>query len=141
MRRSNPWVHVAAWRVVARHQAGALAATVVDFATMIGCVHAGLAPVAGTAIGASAGAVTNFQLGRRWIFAKGTAGKIPVQAARYAAVSVASLGLNTLGEFVLSNLLHVQYVLARVVVAAVVGVGWNFPLHRSWVFAPPSKPS
>ena len=60
------------WRVLARHQLGALAATGVDFAVMIACVRAGLAPAAGTAIGATCGAAMNFTLGRRWIFPAGT---------------------------------------------------------------------
>lgn len=124
------------WRVLARHQLGALVATLVDFGTMIACVHAGLRPVSGTAIGAACGAIVNFTLGRRWIFPTGSPRRLDRQALRYAVVSLSSLGLNTLGEHVAHDLAHVQYVLARVLVAGVVGLGWNFPLHRGWVFAP-----
>ncbi len=123
------------WRGVARHQAGALVATLVDFGTMIACVRAGLPPVAGTAIGASCGAVTNFSLGRHWIFRVVSPGRIQGQALRYAIVSLSSLALNTLGEFVVHDVAHVQYIVARLIVAGVVGVGWNYPLHRGWVFA------
>lgn len=124
---------------MARHQLGALAATLVDFAVMIGCVHAGLPPVAGTAVGAGSGAVANFSLGRHWIFPAGSPERVRRQAVRYAVVSLASLALNTLGEFVVHDVAHVQYVLARVVVAGVVGLAWNYPLHRAWVFAPRSE--
>ena len=111
-------------------------ATLVDFGTMIACVHAGLPPVAGTAIGAGCGAVTNFTLGRHWIFPTRTPGRLDGQALRYGVVSLASLALNTLGEFVVHDLAHVQYVIARVMVSGVVSLGWNYPLQRGWVFAP-----
>lgn len=117
-----------------KHQVGAVVATVVDFGTMIALVSgAGLLPAAGTAVGASAGAVTNFTLGRLWIF-EARAGRTRDQAMRYAAVSAASLLLNTLGEHLLATILGVPYVLARVIVAVLVSVGWNFPLHRRFVF-------
>jgi putative flippase GtrA len=122
------------WRVIARHQLGALAASVVDFLVMIGCVHAGLVPVAGTAIGATCGAVTNFTLGRHWIFRASTHGSAPRQAGRYAVASFTSLALNTLGEFVVHDVAHVQYVVARLLVAGFVGLAWNYPVHRAWVF-------
>ncbi len=123
------------WRVVARHQLGSLATTAVDFGVMISLVHLGLTPVAGTAIGATSGAVMNFTLGRHWIFPANSPGRVDRQAIRYALVSAASLGWNTLGEFVVHDLLRVQYVVARLIVAVVVSLGWNYPLQRAWVFA------
>ena len=123
------------WRVVARHQLGSLVTTGVDFSAMIALVHLGLTPVAGTAIGATCGAVTNFALGRHWIFPADAPARVHRQAVRYAIVSAASLGLNTLGEFVMHDLLRVQYVVARLIVAVVVSLSWNYPLQRAWVFA------
>ncbi|HEY2513965.1 MAG TPA: GtrA family protein [Polyangiaceae bacterium] len=122
------------WKVLARHQLGAFAATALDFAIMIACVHAGLPPVAATAIGASCGAVTNFTLARHWIFPAGASGRVHRQAIRYALVSLTSLGLNTLGEYLLVDVAHLHYLLARVLVAGLVGIGWNYTMHRSWVF-------
>jgi putative flippase GtrA len=123
-----------AWLVLARHQVGALAATIVDFTTMIVWVHTlGASPVLGTAIGAACGAVTNFVLARRWIF-RDSAGGAPEQALRYALVSLGSLGLNALGEFVAHDVAGIPYVLARVLVALAVGVCWNFPAHRAFAF-------
>jgi putative flippase GtrA len=125
------------WRTLAKHQAGALASTAVDFGVMIAVVQAlGLSPVMGTVAGATAGASVNFTLGRRWIFPTGGPTRVHPQAVRYAVVSLASLLLNALGEFVLHDLLRVQYVAARLVVAVVVSIAWNYPLHRAWVFAP-----
>jgi putative flippase GtrA len=121
------------WRTLGRHQIGAVAATAVDFVTMILCVHGGASPVAGTAVGASLGAVTNFSLGRKWIFPRQT-GRVAGQVSRYALVSAASAGWNVLGEHLVHDRAHVQYVLARMLVAVAVSVLWNFPMHRQFVF-------
>ncbi len=121
-------------RSLGKHQLGAVASTVADFGTMalaVELLH--VSPVAATALGASCGALTNFTLARTWIF-RGADGAVGSQALRYAVVSAASLGLNTLGEFVLAGRLGVQYFAARVVVAAAVSVLWNFPMHRQFVF-------
>jgi putative flippase GtrA len=117
-----------------KHQTGALVATAVDFATMIFLVEAlGFSAVSATALGAACGAITNFTLGRAWIFRRHDR-DARAQALRYAAVSTGSLGLNTLGEALVTGLFGVPYALARVVVAVTISVLFNFPLHRGFVF-------
>jgi putative flippase GtrA len=121
-------------RTLGRHQVGAIAATLVDFATMIALVEgARLSPEAATPIGAIVGAVTNFTLGRAWIFRRHT-GHWAAQASRYALVSAASAGWNTLGEQLVHGMGHVQYVVARAIVSFVVSLVWNFPVQRAFVF-------
>ncbi len=120
--------------LLARHQGAAVAATALDFSVMIVLVSlVNLHPDVATAFGALCGAILSFSLGRHWIFnaADGHAG---AQVVRYAIVSAVSLGLNVLGEHVLYASLGIQYVLARVMVAGAVGVLWNYPLHRYFVF-------
>jgi putative flippase GtrA len=122
------------WRTLGRHQLGAIAATLVDFATMIALVEgARLSPEAATPVGAVLGAVTNFTLGRAWIFRRHT-GHWAAQASRYAFVSAASAGWNTLGEQLVHGMAHVQYVAARAFVSFVVSLLWNFPMQRAFVF-------
>jgi len=124
----------ALWRLIGRHQAGAIAATAVDFLSMVALVEILRAPPAlAAAMGATAGAVTNFVLGRRWVFRARSAAVLG-QAGRYAAVSAASAGWNALGEYMLHDVGHVGYVLARAVVAIAIGLAWNFPLQRRFVF-------
>lgn len=121
-------------RRLARHQLGGLAAAVVDVGALVAVVewrHGG--PVLGTVVGASLGAATNFALSRRWVFPD-HGGTAPGQAARYALVSGASLGLNALGEYALAVLAGLPYLPARLAVAAAVSLLWNFPMHRWFVF-------
>ena len=122
------------WRTLGRHQVGSIVATGIDFGTMILIVQAfGGSPVWATALGATLGGIANFTLGRTWIF-RSHAGAVTGQGARYGLVSAASAGLNTLGEHALHDLAHVQYLVARCVVAVGVSLCWNFPLHRRFVF-------
>lgn len=128
--------------LIGRHQASSVVTTAVDFGVMIACVSGlGLGPVAGTACGATAGAVTNFTLGRRWIFEARDDAWGP-QALRYAAVSATSLGLNAAGEYLVAVRLGVAYVAARAITAIVVSLLWNLPMQRRFVFplAPESTP-
>ncbi|MDX2020634.1 MAG: GtrA family protein [Deltaproteobacteria bacterium] len=119
-----------------KHQTGAAISTAVDFGVMWLLVESHtLTPVWATAAGAFCGAVTNFSLGRRWIFAKGPGSMaLGNQVARYMLVSGVSLMWNTLGEALLYRVLGLQYVMARVIVAVVVSVAWNYPMHRWFVF-------
>jgi putative flippase GtrA len=118
----------------ARHQAGAIFVTALDFAVMSALfTWCGASAVVGTVFGAATGGVTNFVLGRKWIFAA-TDVSARHQALRYTVVSGASLLLNAAGEYVLHDRLAIQFQVARAIIATVVSVAWNFPMHRYYVF-------
>lgn len=122
------------WGTLGRHQVGALAATLLDFSVMVACVQRlGLSPVASTAIGASVGAAANFMLSRVWIFRRHS-GHWAGQAIRYAFVSGGGAGWNTVGEHLVHDVGHVQYVVARALVSVVVSLLWSFPMQRRFVF-------
>jgi putative flippase GtrA len=127
-------VNRSTFATLARHQIGSVVATAVDFGTMIALVSGfGVPAVAATAVGAACGGASNFALGRKWIFAANDS-SASGQAVRYALVSLASLGWNALGEYVVHDRLGVQYVAARGLVAIAVSLAWNFPLQRGFVF-------
>jgi putative flippase GtrA len=118
-----------------RHNWASIAAAAVDYLVMILFVEVGgLGPVAATPIGAFAGGITNFTLGRRFTY-KTTEVPAPRQAWRYALVSAGSLGLNTAGEYLFHRVLRLNYVLARVISSVIVSNAWNFPLQRYFVFS------
>jgi putative flippase GtrA len=112
-------------------------AAAVDYLVMIlGVEVLHLSPVAATPFGAFSGAITNFTLGRRFTY-KRTEVPARGQAWRYAIVSGASLGLNTGGEYLFHDLLHIEYLLARVITSVIVSNAWNYPMQRYFVFSAP----
>jgi putative flippase GtrA len=125
------------WPVLGRHQISAAAATTVDFATMVLLVERlGIHPAPAAVIGSVIGAVVNFQLGRAWVFRRQVRPHGAIEVLRYAVVSGTSALLNGAGEHILHAVAGEGYVLARVVVSVSVGLLWNFPMQRSFVFRP-----
>lgn len=121
-------------RLLGRHQIASLLSTAVDFGVMtltVELLH--VDPAVSTLFGASCGAVANFQLGRHWIY-EARHEHVGHQAARYAFVSACSAGLNAGSEYGLHDVLGVQYLLARAIVAVAVSLLWNFPMQRYFVF-------
>jgi len=117
-----------------RSQISSIVATAVDFCTLVlGVELLGIWYVTATAIGALAGAVTNFTLGRHWSFVA-TDGRLSWQALRYTAVSGASLILNSGGGWFFTDLAGFKYTTSKILTAALVGIFFNFPLHRYFVF-------
>ena len=127
------------WEAV-RHATTSIMATIVDYLTMILLVSfAGMRPVPATAIAASAGAVTSFTFSRYFTY-HATHIAAGHQMWRFVLVSGSSLGLNTLGEYLLHDRVGLQYILARVITSLTVSCAWNYPMLKFFVFSgrPPS---
>jgi putative flippase GtrA len=121
------------WQWV-RHHLAAILSTIADYTLMIVCVELfGLDPTPATAVGAFAGAATNFTLGR--FFTYRDRSDVATQTSRYILVSAMSLGLNALGEHLFHDVLGLQYLVARVITSLIVSNGWNYPMHRFFVFS------
>lgn len=126
---------VASWRMLARHQVASLVATAADFTVMTLLVEClGVAPETATFGGALFGAVINFTLNRRYTFRSAGRNAARTEAFRYSLVSGASAILNATGEYIGTKWLDAPYLLVRVLVSVAVSLGWNYPLHRSFVF-------
>ncbi len=91
--------------------------------------------VIGTAVGALLGAAVNFVINRHWSF-QATRGSWRRQAHRYLWVSAGSLVLNTAGVFLVTEKLGLHYAFSVILVSLVVGVLFNYPLHRCYVYRP-----
>jgi putative flippase GtrA len=112
----------------------AFAATVVDFSILFLLVEAyGVWYVAATATGACAGAVVNFLLNRYWAFAAHEAAWMR-QAWKYALVSGGSLVLNSAGVWYFTESWKLPYGVSKVVISLGIALGFNYPLHRLFVF-------
>jgi putative flippase GtrA len=121
-------------------QVSALVATGVDFGTLLLLVEKiHLAYPYGVALGALAGAITNFQMNRHWSF-QAASGSVKKQAFRYALVSAGSLVLNTLGVMLWTEFFQVHYVHSKILTSILVGILFNYPLHRDFVYRSGTPP-
>ncbi len=128
-------------RLLGRHQVAALLATGVDFAVMIALVElVKLAPPVATVLAAMCGGVANFTIGRTWAFRDLHTGSLAGQASRYAVASLGGALLNGLLLAALLAIVSLPYVLARVVVSALVSLAYTYPVHTRFVFRAQSQP-
>src|SRR5207245_1144690 len=109
-------------------------ATIIDYGTFTVLVEL-LGVYTGTsrALGALLGAVANFTLNKVWTF-RTEGDSVWHEVPRYAAISLTSLLLNTLGVVLLTDGLRWNPLVAAALVGVLVAVGWNLPLHRYYVF-------
>jgi putative flippase GtrA len=121
-------------------QISSLCATLVDYGLMVLLVEkAGFRYPFAVMIGAFAGAVTNFLMNRHWSF-RASSGGLGGQALRYALVSAGSLLLNTLGVILWTEIFQFHYVQSKVVTSILVGLLFNYPLHRDFVYRSKKEP-
>lgn len=117
-----------------RSQVASLLATTLDYGTLFLLVEVfHVWYVIATATGAFLGAVTNFLINRHWSFGA-SHGKWSRQATRYAVVSSGSLILNTGGVYAVTEHFHLYYSVSVVLVSILVGILFNYPLQRYYVY-------
>ena len=114
---------------------GALA-TGVDVSALVLLVHHHTPVPAAAFVGAFAGAVTNFVL-NKYVAFRDPRPVTTHQLARFGIVAVASALLMALLMEIVAVKLHVPYLLAKLVCAALVFAGWTYPAQRR-VFGRPA---
>ena len=119
---------------VGRAWVASVIATLVDYGTFTVLVElAGVYTGTSRALGALIGAITNFTVNKLWTF-RTQRESVWHEVPRYAAISLTSLLLNTLGVVLLTDGLRWNPLVAAALIGVLVGVGWNLPLHRHFVF-------
>jgi len=94
----------------------------------------GMYYVYATAIGAVAGAVVSFFLGRHWAFMN-KEGKLSTQSIKYIITSGFSLLLNVAGMYLLVDILGISnIIIAKTIIALTVGILFNFPMQRFFIY-------
>lgn len=115
-------------------QFAAFIGTAIDFGVVIFLTEIiGTWYVISNAIGAAFGAITNFFLGRNWVF-NSTNNKIANQAFRYFLVATGSMILNTLGVYLLTEFTALNYIYSKIIVAILIAFTFNFLLQKYFVF-------
>jgi phosphatidylglycerophosphate synthase/putative flippase GtrA len=109
-------------------------ATAIDYGTFTVLVEVvGIYTGTSRALGALLGAITNFTLNKLYTF-KTRQNSVLVEVPRYAAISLTSLLLNTVGVILLTEGLRWNPLIAAALVGVLVSLCWNLPLHRVFVF-------
>ena len=84
-------------------------------------------------LGSCTGATIAFFLGRNWTF-KSKDVVITKQSIRFFFVVAGSILLNTSGVYLVTEFLHIDEKISKIIVAICVGLLYNFPLQRYFVF-------
>ncbi|MGE5520786.1 MAG: GtrA family protein [Candidatus Dadabacteria bacterium] len=115
-------------------QVASLTASIVDYSlTIVGVELFGLWYVLSSIIGTVIGAITNFSIGRSWVFQSKQQG-VPVQAVRYIVVWLGYLVLTTSSLYAITHFLKINYIISKLMVTLVLAVIYNYPLQKKFVF-------
>ena len=109
-------------------------ATAVDFAVLIFSTEIlQIQYLLSAVFGAVSGGITAFVLERNWAFMKKD-GKVSIQAIKYTGIWFTSIFLNISGLYLLVEYTGLQYIISKVIVAVIVGIGFNFLTHKYYIF-------
>ena len=108
--------------------------TALDFGTLLGLAELlHVNHVLATFLGTVVGFLANFTINRYWAF-EAHAGPIHWQFVRVLPVQAGSTGLQTLGVWVAERFVGLDLAVAKLVVASLVYLCWNYPMNRFFVF-------
>lgn len=97
----------------------------------------GLHYTASIVIGGIIGSVINFSLNKKWTFRiEDTPYKhsIRTQLLKFIAVVINSIFLKTVGTYLITTYLDVDYRISRVLTDLIVSIAFNYTLQKYWVF-------
>ena len=115
-------------------QVASFSGTIVDFlTTLVSVEFFNVWYVVANITGNVCGGITNFYLGRNWVF-NSKDRKAYIQGIRYIIVWAGSITLNTSGVFVLTHYVGLNYIVSKVVVSLLVGFTYNYFLQNYFVF-------
>jgi len=119
-----------------RNTLASIFTTALDFFTLTGLVElGGIDYVLATWIGTIVGSLANFSINRRWSF-RASGQPRSRQFLRFVVVQAGSSGLHTAGVWFFTRFAGLPYPASKLVVAALVYLGWNYPMNRWVVFNP-----
>jgi putative flippase GtrA len=118
----------------AKAQIASLIASIIDYWCTVMLVElVGFWYVWASAIGTVIGGITNFSLGRHWVFRRREKARHK-QMIKYLIVWTGYLILTTSGIFLLTHYTHLNYVISKATVSLLMAVSYNYPLQKKFVF-------
>ncbi len=126
--------YVSEWLRFCKAQLSTIAATLAEWACVWLLSAGGVYYVLAAIGGAGLGAVLDFAIKKWWVF--GTARRFAAaEGIRYAVVSGASALLFGGAVYLFVDVFRQRMPVAVVAGSMIVGVCWNYPLHRCFVFS------
>jgi putative flippase GtrA len=132
---------MAGWRIqggavnmLGRSVAVSLAVFTVELAGVAAFDAVGVASAIAFAAVQLVGTCLTFLANKYWAFDAATTGRGPHEAAKSAAVFAGSFALNIALPSAGAYFLRMRPTIAFTVSQIVVGLGWNYPMNRWWVF-------
>jgi putative flippase GtrA len=89
------------------------------------------------AIGGIIGAIINFSLNKTWTFRsknKAYKNSWSQQLMRFILVVINSITLKSLGTYIITSYLKLDYKISRIIIDLFVSIAFNYTLQRFWVF-------
>ena len=83
--------------------------------------------------GTISGGIINFMIGRYWVFQVHHLDFFH-QSKKYFIIWSGNLLLNALAMYVLLNYTDLNYIVAKIITAVIIAVGYNYPLQKKYVF-------
>jgi putative flippase GtrA len=121
-------------RTLIKSQVSAFLSTVADFfITFVLTEYFKIWYLLSGIIGTVCGGIINFLINRHLVFCSSDQ-KALHQALRYLLVWLGYLGLSAVSYYILSDLLKINYMLSKVIVAVILGLTYNFLLQKYFVF-------
>ncbi|RYF85985.1 MAG: GtrA family protein [Chitinophagaceae bacterium] len=118
----------------AKAQIASFLASMVDYLITILCVESlGFWYVVASSTGTIMGGMTNFSLGRNWVF-RGGERERRIQLLRYFIVWTGYLLLATTGVYLLTHLGGINYIVSKITVTLFLAIAYNYPLQKRFVF-------
>lgn len=115
-------------------QFASLIASVIDFLTTIILVSLfKFWYLPSSMAGIVTGGICHFSISRHWVFDAAEKERW-VQVTKYVMVWVGNFALNGAGIYLLGHFAGVDYILAKALVAIVVGICYNYVLQKKFVF-------
>lgn len=115
-------------------QASSIISTAVDFSvTFVLKYLMGTWFFAASVIGNVCGGITNFLLGRNWVFSSRENG-VGGQALKYLVVWLGNLALNAGGVYLFTEIIKLEEWMSKIVISVIVSIGYNYVFQKFFVF-------
>ncbi len=118
-------------------QAALIAGSLADFLVTILLVQVfNCWYITGNVAGNVTGAIAQFILSRKWVFTtvkqKTT---VSIQVIKFVLMWIGNIALSALGVYLLTQYMHIHYLLSKVIISALLGVSYTYLLSKKFVFA------